>query len=153
MDAAHTLKAAREALGLTQHDVAARSGVQRPNIAAYETGKRIPSPEMLTRILASLSPRPSVRLLEHEAEVVALAQRHRAVNVRVFGSIARGEDGPQSDVDLLVTWAPGASLFDHVSLVEDLQALLGAEVDIVSDRVLKGRKGPGIRRDAKALVG
>ena len=69
-------------------------------------------------------------------EILATATRHGASNVRVFGSVARGEAGPDSDVDFLVDFCPGASLLDHVALLQDLEGLLGRRVDIVSARAL-----------------
>jgi len=54
----------------------------------------------------------------------------------VFGSVARGEAGPDSDVDLLVDMEPGRSLLDHIALLQDLQDLLGIDVDVVTERAL-----------------
>lgn len=64
------------------------------------------------------------------------AASHGARNVRVFGSIARGEAGATSDVDLLVEMEPGRSLLDLVGLWQDLEDLLGDHVDVLSDRDL-----------------
>lgn len=69
-------------------------------------------------------------------EILAIAARHGARNVRVFGSVARGEAGPESDLDILVEMEPGTSLMDHVELMQDLEDLLGPKVDVVSDRAL-----------------
>lgn len=66
-------------------------------------------------------------------EIIALAKKHRASNVRVFGSVARGDVSPESDVDLLVTFEPSASLYDLSGLLQDLQELLGWSVDVVED--------------------
>lgn len=73
---------------------------------------------------------------EKRAAVLDAAKRHGAANVRVFGSVARGETRPDSDVDLLVDWEPGRSLLDHAGLVLDLQDLLGAPVEIGTERSL-----------------
>ncbi|MDX9706854.1 MAG: nucleotidyltransferase family protein [Azospira sp.] len=72
-------------------------------------------------------------LLAKREEIIALAARHKAGHVRVFGSVARGEASENSDVDLLVSFAPGASLFDLIDLKEDAEQLLGTSVDIVSE--------------------
>ncbi len=69
-------------------------------------------------------------------EILAIAARHGARNVRVFGSVARGEAGPESDIDILVEMEPGTSLMDHVTLMQDLEDLLERKVDVVSDRAL-----------------
>lgn len=70
--------------------------------------------------------------------------------MRVFGSVARGEDVSGSDLDLLVTLAPEADVFDLADLTLALQDLLGVKVDVVSERGLTDR-GSDIRREAIAL--
>lgn len=72
----------------------------------------------------------------HRAQILALARRFGASNVRIFGSVARGDAGPASDVDLLVEFAPDRSLLDHVGLELALQDLLGVKVDVVSEPAL-----------------
>ena len=69
-------------------------------------------------------------------EILRLAAKHGAYNVRVFGSAARGEAGPKSDVDFLVELEPGRSLFDLGGLLMDLQELLGRDVDVVTEQGL-----------------
>lgn len=137
MGAAETIRDARLAAGLTQLDLAARSGVRQPNIAAYENGKRTPSASMVERLLDAARDRPSVVLRRHREDVIRIARNHRAGNVRVFGSIARGEDHPDSDIDLLVTFSEGATLFDQAGLIEELELLLGRDVDAVSEGGLR----------------
>lgn len=66
-------------------------------------------------------------------EVLRIADRYGARRVRVFGSVARGETGPASDVDLLVEMEPGRSLLDLVALWQDLEDLLGCRVDLVTE--------------------
>ncbi|MCB9454152.1 MAG: nucleotidyltransferase domain-containing protein [Anaerolineaceae bacterium] len=67
--------------------------------------------------------------------ILALAERYGAYNVRVFGSIARGEATSESDVDLLVATRSGVSVFDLVGLWLDLQDLLGREVSLITDGI------------------
>ena len=69
-------------------------------------------------------------------EILALADRHKAEQVRVFGSVARGEASPESDVDLLVHFRSGASLLDLIGLQQEASDLMQARVDIVSDDVI-----------------
>ena len=67
---------------------------------------------------------------ERREEILRLAARRGAHNLRVFGSVARGEANESSDLDLLVAWEPGRSLLDHAGLVQDLQQLLGIKVHV-----------------------
>ncbi len=105
---------------------------------------------MQKRILRAAKPRPSVALASHRDQVLQLAQASHATNVRVFGSVARGQDGPESDVDLLVKFEPGASLFDLVQLSDELEALLGVRVDVISEAGL-GEGRSEIREQAQPL--
>lgn len=127
----------RLAAGLTQDELAVRSGVAQPNIAAYESGQRTPSAGMLKRLRAAAKPRPSVVLAKHRRDIIALARRHKASKVRVFGSAARGEDVSGSDIDLLVRFAPDADVFDLADLTAELEELTGLHVDVVSERGLR----------------
>ncbi len=66
----------------------------------------------------------------------ATAAKHGAHNLRVFGSVARGEARPESDLDILVEMEPGRSLMDHIALMQDLEDLLQRKVDVVSEKAL-----------------
>ena len=66
-------------------------------------------------------------------ELLRIAERHGVSDVRVFGSVARGEEGGGSDIDFLVMIADGRSLFDLVRLYDDFEAALGQPVDIVTE--------------------
>jgi uncharacterized protein len=90
-------------------------------------------------------------LRSRRAEILALARRHGARNVRIFGSVARGDAGPASDVDFLVELEEGRSLFDHAALLLDLKDLLGCDVDVVTDRGLKLRIRDRVLREAVPL--
>jgi uncharacterized protein len=70
---------------------------------------------------------------ERRSEILCRASHHGARNVRVFGSAARGDAGPASDVDLLVEMEAGRSLLDFVGLWQELEDLLGLKVDLVSE--------------------
>jgi hypothetical protein len=76
---------------------------------------------------------------QKRGDIVRIAARYGAFNVRIFGSIARGEEGPGSDVDFLVEFEKGRSLMDHAGLVLELQELLGVKVDVATERSLKER--------------
>jgi predicted nucleotidyltransferase len=72
-------------------------------------------------------------LLNRRDEIIAVAKRHGASHIRLFGSIARGDATASSDVDLIVRFDPSRSLFDHGGLIDDLEELLGVKVDVVSE--------------------
>jgi predicted nucleotidyltransferase len=132
------VRSLRLAAGLTQNELADRSGVAQPNIAAYESGQRRPSAAMLTRLRAAARPRPSVVLAKRRRAIIALARQHKASKIRVFGSAARGEDVSGSDIDLLVRFEPDADVFDLADLTVALEELTGLHVDVVSERGLRG---------------
>jgi len=75
-------------------------------------------------------------LREKREEILALAAKHGAGNVRVFGSVARGEAGPESDVDFIVEYTPGVGMFDHIAFMQHLEELLGRRVDVATERTL-----------------
>jgi len=74
---------------------------------------------------------------EHRNEILDIARRHRGQRVRLFGSVARGEDRQDSDIDFLVDFAADSSLFDLMHLTRDLEQLLGRSVDVISVGGLK----------------
>jgi uncharacterized protein len=78
-------------------------------------------------------------LLEKRQEILKIAAKHGAYNVRIFGSVARGEADEASDVDFLVEMEQGRSLMDLGGLLMDLQELLGHQVDVVTERGLRPR--------------
>jgi hypothetical protein len=90
-------------------------------------------------------------LQTHRDDILSVAARHGARNVRVFGSVARGEARPDSDVDILVDMEPGRSLFDLGGLLYDLQTLLGVEVDVVTEKGLRPRIRAQVIREAVPL--
>jgi uncharacterized protein len=84
-------------------------------------------------------------------QIVELAEKRGAHNIRVFGSIARGDQYPGSDIDFLVDFEPGRSLLDLTGLWLDLEGALGCQVDVVSSRGLRPRVATEVMRDAIAL--
>jgi hypothetical protein len=83
--------------------------------------------------------------------ILKLATQRGARNVRLFGSVARGEAGPNSDVDFLVDLEPGRSLLDLGGLLMDLQRLLNRKVDVVTEAGVRPRLRPRILKEARAL--
>ena len=84
-------------------------------------------------------------------EILHIADKHGARNIRIFGSVIRREVGPDSDVDFLVELEPGRSLLDHTALILDLKELLGCEVDVVTERGLRPRIREKVLKEARPL--
>lgn len=100
-------------------------------------------------ILGSMGSRLDQLRAQRET-IIEIVSRNKACNVAVFGSVARGEDTLESDVDLLVDFLPGASLTDQFRLQEELAILLETSVDVISRRALKPRD-TAIREEALSL--
>ena len=88
---------------------------------------------------------------EKREEILQIAARRGAYNLRIFGSVARGDAGPDSDLDLLVDMQPGKGLLDVGGLLMDLQDLLGCRVDVVTEKGLRGRIRERVLREAVLL--
>lgn len=168
--AGQVLRQARSRAGLTQRQLAERAGVSQSVIAAYERDTREPSLSTLAALveatgitldlelgpaLPKTGPAPGGpighRLRRRRAAVLALARRHGVSNVRVFGSVARGQDGADSDLDLLVHLPDGAGLFALARFQHDLEELLGVPVDVVPDAGVKPRVRSSLDQDLVAL--
>ena len=143
---------------------AANTGVTQSVVSAYESGARQPSLPTLQRLvgatgleleLAVHSPRSgnriAARLRKNRRQVLRIAETHGLTNVRVFGSVARGDEQAESDVDLLVDVAPGVGLFTLGRCQAELQALLGAPVDLVPAADLKAGVADEVLAEAQAL--
>lgn len=137
---------------MTQAQLAAACGIAQPHISAYESGRRTVTPEVATRVTAATRLRPSALLRRHRDEIRDLVATHRGSNVRVFGSVARRVDTEDSDLDLLVTFLPGTHLGEVGVLTSELSALLGIDVDVVSEGALTdNRFSRRVLADAVAL--
>lgn len=144
--ASELIREARNRAGLTQAELAALAVTSQPTVAAYESGTKVPSADTLERLLRatglSLSAIPLVQsrrssrlrqlLQKHRGDILELAAHHGAKNVRVFGSVARGQETRGSDLDLLVDMERGRSLLDQVRLRRALNELLAVEVDVLT---------------------
>ncbi|MDP6889752.1 MAG: nucleotidyltransferase domain-containing protein [Phycisphaerales bacterium] len=113
--------------------------VIRPYLAAL----RGPKSATTTPTLASVG---AIR-----TEILAIAAAKGMTNLRVFGSVARGDSNPESDLDVLVTCGPQCSLFDMIDCADTLAELIGRKVDIISDRSLDRSIAEDIRREAVPL--
>ena len=90
-------------------------------------------------------------LEEKREEILRIAASHRAYNLRVFGSVARGESDEDSDIDFLVELGSGCGLIEHSALIRELEELLGRKVDVVSERGLRQRIRDRVLREAMPL--
>ena len=88
---------------------------------------------------------------EKKADIINISQRYHAENIRIFGSVARGEATDKSDVDFLVSFLPNASLFDQAGLIEELSQLLQRNVDVVSERAVSPYLQETIKAEAHSL--
>jgi len=138
-------------------------------ISAYESGHRQPSLPTLAalieaagyeltagiqrppRRLSSLSGPVGRRLRARRREVIAAAAAHGVTDLRVFGSVGRGEDHPDSDVDILADLPAGMGLFGLARVQADLEQILGARVDLVPAQDLKQGIRPRAERELVAL--
>lgn len=159
------LREARSRSGLTRLELARRAGLTQSVISDYERGRREPSFSTLSRLVAASGLDLTVDLVEpaplppragglrehvarHRDEILGIVAARGASDVRLFGSVARGEDGPSSDVDLLVDLAPRTSLLTLIGLRQDLGDLLGVAVDVVPADSLEPDRAPSILDDA-----
>jgi predicted nucleotidyltransferase/DNA-binding XRE family transcriptional regulator len=149
MNAATEIREARRRAGLTQARLARRSRTSQAAISEYEAGRRVPEPATLRRILWASRPLPSTVLDQRREAVLEVAERFGVSHVRVFGSVARGEDGPYSDIDLLVRLPAGMRAVDFVGFCEALEEILGVHVDVVDESALPD--GSEMRGSALAL--
>jgi predicted nucleotidyltransferase/DNA-binding XRE family transcriptional regulator len=165
VDVAGLLRNARSSAGLTQASLARRAGTSQAAVARYETGAATPTMSTLERLVGAASqrlvvstepitpPAPRLALLrDRRADIERVVHEAGARNIRVFGSVARGEDGPDSDVDLLVDYDVGThGAFALVVLTRQLTELLGIPVDVGTLEILRPDVADRARTDVVAL--
>ena len=156
--AAEVIREARKRAGMTQVELARRSGIAQNVISDYERGKREPSfgavdvlleAAGLTIEYAPLSELERVR--RRRDEIVDVLAAHGLTNVGVFGSVARGQETSTSDIDLLVDIADGTGLLAVIGAQMALEDLLGRSVDLVPRDGLKADVAPSVARDVVML--
>ncbi len=174
-DVATMLRRTRTRADLSQGELAELAGTSQPALARYETGAALPTLPTLERLLlacgrrlelrAVRNTRPSApttsvrgqlgaraRELRRRRRRVLDAARERGVRkVRVFGSLARGEDAPASDVDLLVDLEPGRTLLDLAAFRREAEEILGMPVDVATPDMLKERIRTEVETEAVPL--
>ncbi len=94
---------------------------------------------------------PSKVLKNKREEILRIAASHGARNIRLFGSVSRGEAGPKSDVDILVRLEPGRSLLDIIAIKQDLEDLIGCEVDVVTENAISPYIREQVLKEAVSL--
>jgi predicted nucleotidyltransferase/DNA-binding XRE family transcriptional regulator len=148
--AASTIRRARARAGLTQMELATKANVAQSVVSAYESSRREPSFETLRKLVAASGfdldmvlvptiPRSSRRqsVEQNRMRLQRTLRKLGARNVRLFGSVARGDDGPESDIDLLVDIEPFVSRFALGQMRTEAERILRASVDIVPANSLK----------------
>jgi uncharacterized protein len=155
---------ARKQAGMTQTELAQAAGVTQSVVSAYETGRRQPTLPTLCRLLAAAGLEPSIDLRPpapamhrplmdevraHLDEIREIVRRHEAERPRVFGSVARGEDHAESDLDLVVRATNRFSLVDQAAIARKVRELLGVDVDVVTEGALDDEEAR--RVDAEAV--
>ena len=164
------IREARQRSGLSQSDLARRSGLSQSVISAYESDRREPGMTMLLTLVEaagqqlqmSLVAVPGAarglpdtpmgrRLRRRRKAVIAAAERGGATNVRLFGSVARGDDSESSDVDLLVDLDDRVGIVSLIGLERELGDIIGRRVEVVSAASLKPTLLPTVLDEAIPL--
>ena len=162
------LRDARLRAQLSQTELARRAGVAQSVISAYEAGRREPSLATLTRMVTATGHTVKLELEENEVAIrgipdtpigrrlrrnrsalLAVAARHGAKNLRVFGSVARGEETSESDVDIVADLPSGIGLFELGAFERELSDILKANVDLAPFDGLRPRVRAEV--DAEAI--
>ncbi len=170
MNVGELIRDARARARLSQAALADRAKTSQPAIARYEAGTTSPSLSTLERILAatnsslllsapqrrgrarqSPSGRRLVLIRGLRNRLQATARRHGIRNLRVFGSVARGETTPESDVDFLVDLDPERTLLDVIGFQQEAEDILGVGVDVAVPRMMKARVRARAMRDARPI--
>jgi predicted nucleotidyltransferase/DNA-binding XRE family transcriptional regulator len=156
-DAATLLATVRREAGLTQAQLARRAKTSQAMVARYEAGAASPTVRTLARLLCAAghelvlagpaaTDKPEAHqslaalVHEHRSEIHAAAEAIGASNVRIFGSVARGDETPNSDIDLLVDFpAKDRGLFALLRLADNVEGIVGRPVDVAAVEALAPR--------------
>lgn len=148
MEMAELLRDARQRDGVSQQALARRASTTQPAISLYESGRVTPEMSTLERLFGAAgfemritlvrAKSPRVRVLAMRESIRDLAAAHGLSNVKLFGSVAREDARPDSDIDLVVDPSETTSLFDTMEFAADVEELLGTghRVDVASSRKL-----------------
>jgi uncharacterized protein len=152
MNVPQVIRTARLEAGLTQAELAARAAISQPNVAAYEAGQVAPAVSTFERLLRAAGRRPVLHLEQavptdlsgpigglvrsHRQAIRKVLGEHQARRVLVFGSVARGQDRPDSDLDLLIE-LPRPTFMRLAALRRRLTEVLGVPVDVAIPGMLR----------------
>ncbi len=153
-DRGEHIRSARLAAGLSQAELARRAGTSQPAVNRYEQGRVVPEAATAARLVGACQARmrPSEVLVNNRERVRRLAVDHGAVRVLVFGSVARGEDDAESDLDLLIEIPPERlRLLDLLELGHELSDALGIKVDVGTPEMLKASIRDQVLAEARPL--
>jgi predicted nucleotidyltransferase len=158
---------ARKSSLLTQKEVAERAGTHQSAVAKYEAGTKTPSVDTLIRLLKAngfdlVLDVKKARRIQKRSELYKKVQSHRgeirsllhaagATNIRIFGSVARGEDNERSDLDILVQRVEGAKYLDIYKCHHAIKKMVGVRVDIGIENLLTTDVRKSALRDAIPL--
>lgn len=174
-DVATLIRQARARAKLSQAELAERASTSQPALARYETGATLPALPTLERLLAACGRRLQIRevraagssppttsmrgqlgsrareLRRQRPRLLDAAGKCGVRRVRVFGSLARGDEGPASDIDLLVDLEPERTLVDLAAFRREAEEILGAPVDVATPDMLKDRIRAEVEAEAVML--
>jgi hypothetical protein len=151
---------ARREQGMTQAELGKALGLDRTAVSKIESGQRALNALEFARLAGLVGRKmewfvampPNIADLRRKRrQILRICSKHGARRVRVFGSVARGETEPDSDVDFLVDLEPGRSLMDHAALIGELADLLGHKVDVATEGGLRDRARERILSEAVPL--
>jgi predicted nucleotidyltransferase/DNA-binding XRE family transcriptional regulator len=167
VDTGDLLRKLRKGGGLTQQALARRAGTSQSAVARYETGVASPSVNTFERLVratgaelefstrpapaADLSGEMATTLRRHRLEILRFARQAGASNVRIFGSVARGENRVGSDIDLLIDFDISNGLIPIVVLKQQIESLINIPVDVAPVGLLKPEVARSAIRDAVPL--
>jgi uncharacterized protein len=163
MTPAQLIEAARREAGLTQAEVARDAGTSQPAVARYERGIDVPTIPTLERLLAACGRgllltavrrregKQASLLRRERRRLLAAAELRGARRIRVFGSVARGDQRPDSDIDLLVEFERGRTLVDIAGFQNDARAILGWDVDVATPQILREEFRDQVLADSRPL--
>ncbi|WP_311242975.1 helix-turn-helix domain-containing protein [Microbacterium sp. WCS2018Hpa-23] len=161
--AAELIRYARRQSGLTQSALARLAGVTQSVVSEYENGRREPSFDAVDRLISAaglvveIAPRTSEEQSARDRVIALSGELRRALlplgaqRIRLFGSVARGDETPSSDIDLAVDVTPSVGVFDLLRMRREAEQILGRRVDLVPIDGLKPAVAEAVEREAITL--